>query len=495
MAKLLVKLERDGRIPLHRQLYEEIRQLILSGELKANTKLPSTRVLSEELNVSRPTASAAYKQLLDEGYLQTFSGFGTFVSANLPDASLLESNRQQSVQPGKAAKQSLSSCGSYFHNKNPIDYEQKELWIDFRDGSPALDRFPLRLWRKLMMESYSTSALSALEYPADPRGYLPLRQALANYLRRVRSVVCGEEQIIIVAGSQQALNLVARVHVDIGDAVALEEPGFPGAREIFASYGAYLKPIPVDEEGLITESLLKFDRAPKVLYLTPSHQYPLGSVLSLPRRIDITNWGKAKGAVIVEDDYDGEFRYEGRPLPALQSLNNQCQVVYIGTFSKVLFPSLRIGYMVVPDHLVDVYSWAKRTADHSSPVVEQMALAEFILGGAFERHIRQMRTLYNHRRQSLVQSLKAQFGEGVTILGENTGMHFTARIRHQGDVESLPEKLLVRGVRLPSTRLNYLAGQYPGGEFIFNYANNGEKKSAAAVMLMARLLAKTDEVH
>jgi GntR family transcriptional regulator/MocR family aminotransferase len=325
-----------------------------------------------------------------------------------------------------------------------------------------------------------------LDY-ANSLGYRPLREAIARYLVQSRAVQCSADQILIVAGSQQALDLVTRILIDRGDQIALENPGYLGARQIFLAQGATLYPLPVDSSGVVVEALWKRLPEIKLVYVTPSHQFPTGAVLSLSRRLDLLAWAELAGALIVEDDYDSEYRYGGRPIPALQGLDHRGLVLYIGTFSKVLFPSLRIGYLVVPPKLIEVFARAKWLSDRQSPLLEQYVLTDFINEGYLERHIRRMRSLYNQRRQKLVQALIDYFGERVTILGENAGMHLMVRLSTPLSDKAVISRAAAMGVGLVSARRYYLENEC-SGEFILGYADLREPEIEIGVQRLATAL-------
>ncbi len=465
---LAIKLDSDAPVPLHRQLYEELRQAILTGRLSRGKRIPSTRLLAKSLGISRTTVTVAYEQLLSEGYLETTVGSGTFVCSQLPDELLnsaaINSSPEESHPPVK-----LSNYGAILANTEIPYYQEPNLPISFRYGQPSIDQFPLKLWRKLLSRHCSAN-LDWLNYPTDAGGYKPLREAIACYLSRSRAVQCEPDQIIITSGSQQALDLVTRLLIAPGDGIALEEPGYPGARYTFLMQGAKLYPVPVDESGLVIEKLTNYSKKSiKLIYITPSHQFPTGAVLSLPRRLELLVWAQKMGIMIIEDDYDSEYRYGERPIPALQGLDHSNSVLYIGTFSKMLFPSLRIGYLVVPQHLVSLLTRAKWLTDRHSPLLEQKVLVDFLNEGHLESYIRRMRTHYNQLRQILVQTLKTYFDQQVTILGEKAGIHLMVRLKTKLSDEEIIHRAAEVGVSMVTAQPYYLKNK-PKGEFIFGYA-------------------------
>jgi GntR family transcriptional regulator/MocR family aminotransferase len=334
-----IALDPKSDLALHRQLYEAFRQLILSGQLLPKQRLPSTRALAHSLAISRTTVTQCYEQLISEGYLQAVRSSGTFVCAQLPD-DLLHSPLQE-LQPNQSTSKALSFSiyGASLTNDTPLYSPRLELPISFRYGQPDLNAFPVSQWRQLLSRHCRKSDRVMLDYATDSLGHQPLREAIARYLVQSRAVQCNADQILIVSGSQQALDLVSRVLIDRSDGIALEDPGYLGARHIFLAQGARLYPLPVDSSGVVVEALWK--ESPhriKLVYVTPSHQFPTGAVLSLSRRLELLTWAEQAGALIIEDDYDSKYRYEGRPIPALQGLDQTSSVIYIGTFSKSCFP-------------------------------------------------------------------------------------------------------------------------------------------------------------
>lgn len=486
VMEFAIALDPQSNLPLHRQVYEALRQLILAGKLLPKQRLPSTRALAKSLAISRATVTQSYEQLISEGYLQTISGGGTYVCDFLPEEFL---HSKRTLQPNTDCvtdNVNLSTYGTNLITNAPLYSPRLSLPIEFCYGQPALDAFPLNLWRQLISRHCRQSDRLMLDYATDSLGYQPLRDAIARYLIQSRAVQCNADQIIIVGGSQQALDLVSRVAIDPGDGIAVEDPGYLGARHVFLSQAAKLYPIPVDSLGMQIEQLYHLSNI-KLVYITPSHQFPTGALLSLARRLELLAWAKQTGGLIIEDDYDSEFRYEGRPIPALQGLDRTNSVLYIGTFSKVLFPSLRIAYLVVPPKLVNVFARAKWLVDRQSPLLEQYVLTDFINEGHLERHIRRMRALYDRRRQALVGTLANYFGDRITICGENAGMHLMVRLFTNLSDRTIIERARAVGVGLVSARQYYLKNTC-NCEFVLGYADldeaeiaNGVQKLAAAI--------------
>jgi GntR family transcriptional regulator / MocR family aminotransferase len=482
---LAILLDKAINLPLHQQLYEELRQAILTSRLLPGQRLPSTRVLAQSLAISRGTVKLSYEQLLNEGYLETANGSGTFVCQQISDQAL-QALPSQSRCSGTLTVSGLSKYAQNFVNRELPKQPSSRPEIDFCYWQPAFDHFPLNIWRQITTRHLHDFDL--LDYSPDFLGYKPLREAIAHHLARSRAVRCNAEQVIIVNGAQQALDLIARLFIDPGDCIAMEEPGYLSARRVFQSQGAQILPITVDSSGLMIEQLqATANQTIKFVYVTPSHQFPTGAILSLPRRLEFLAWAQKTGTMIVEDDYDSEYRYGERPIPALQGLDQSDSVIYIGTFSKVLFPALRIGYLVVPPGLVKFFDQAKRLADRHLPLLEQSVLADFINQGYLERHLRRMRHLYNQRRQALVKSLKSRLKEHVTIVGDAAGIHLMAQLHTDMSDQEIMVRAAQMEVGLTSAKLFYLSSS-KGGQFLFGYANLDQEKIDTGVGRLAQIL-------
>lgn len=484
---LAIYLDRTSAIPIYQQLTEKIRLGVLEGTLQPNQKLPSSRSLAKSLAISRSTVTQSYEQLESEGYLETRRGSGTYICQQIPERWL----NSETIAP-VATKPQPQPCLSHFGSNllaiEHLQVSEPDDKISFRYGNPAIEYFPIQQWRKLLARHCDRSP-TLLNYAADAAGYFPLRQEIANYLKRSRGVRCTPEQIIIVNGSQQALDLIARLLLDVGDWVAAEEPGYLGARECFLGQFANIQPIPVNSEGLDVAVLSNCQQKFKLVYVTPSHQFPTGVTMSLSQRIALLQWTEATETLIIEDDYDSEYRYESQPIPALQGMDRTDSVIYLGTFSKVLFPSLRIGYLVVPPDWIAVITKAKWLCDRFCPILEQYALTDWIAEGHFTRHIRRMRQLYDSRRQALIQALKYYFGERVTILGANAGIHVMVKIATNLSDELAVAKAAAAGIGIIPARKYYLQPQRQG-EFIFGYAQLEIPQIEAGIEKLARVLNK-----
>ena len=400
-----IPLERAAATPLFRQLYLQMKEAILAGDIAPSARLPATRELGRLLTVSRQTVLAAYEQLMAEGYLVGTVGKGTFVSASLPAAA----SRGKASGDGAAAPplvRPLSARGEAMasamarvrHHDGPLR--------TFRISMPGLDLFPFEVWRKLEARHWSRRQVP-LGY-GGAAGHAPLRELLCAYLQASRGVRCVPEQIVITTGSQQALYLLAQLLLAPGEGVWLESPGYQGALAPFAVAGAKICPVPVDAEGMdVAYAAARYPDA-RMAFATPSHQLPLGVTMSLARRLALLRWAQAQRAWIVEDDYDSEYRYTGPPLASLQSLDRTGCVIYVGTLSKVLFPGLRLGYIVAPPGLAEPLARAKAVVDRHSPIVPQAVLADFIQEGHFARHIRRTRDAYGERRIAMLEAIAAR---------------------------------------------------------------------------------------
>ncbi|MEM9925491.1 MAG: PLP-dependent aminotransferase family protein [Cyanobacteria bacterium P01_D01_bin.50] len=486
---LAIALDNNSSKPLHQQLYEQLRQAILSGRLTPGERIPSTRALSKSLSISRFTVTTSYEKLLSEGYLETIIGSGTFVCQQIPD-DLIQSNIIERVEKINPSSIKLSTYGETLVNtKNVPRVREPKLEINFRYGTPALSEFPIKQWRRLLSR-YCSANLDWLNYSTQPLGYQPLREAITHYLTRSRAVNCQPEQILITNGTQQALDLILRLLISPGETIAMENPGYLSARMIFETQGANILPISVDNAGLIVQQLANSTQNNiRLVYVTPSHQFPTGAILSLPRRLELLNWAQQTRGLIIEDDYDSEFRYGEKPIPALQGLDCSDCVLYIGTFSKIIFPSLRIGYLVLPKNLVAPFTRAKWLSDRHLPILEQQVLADFIELGYLERHIRKMRSIYDKRRQTLVQLLEKHFGNNTQILGEKAGIHLMVRLNTNLTDEEIIQRAAKVGVGMMSANPHYLTN-HPTGEFIFGYGELTETQLREGINRLAEIIPK-----
>lgn len=431
MPLLDLDIDPGSPTPLHRQLYEGLRKAILAGRLPPRGRLPSSRALAIELGLSRNTILTAFEQLASEGYLEARQGSGSRVAAMLPDplppaASRIPAPRHASpgAKPAMpAGRARLSLRGTALSAATSARATRGD--GAFAPAIPDLDIFPFELWSRLLAKSWRRPTL-AMASGRDAAGYLPLRAAIADYLRRVRAVRCEPEQVVVLSGIRQAVDLAVRLLLDAGDKVWIEEPGYAGVREVLRAAGARLVPVPIDDEGLSVKTGAKKAPDARLVCVAPSHQYPLGTVMTLGRRLELLAWARPAGAWIVEDDYDSEFRYAGRPLAALQGLDEDGRVIYVGSFSKVLFPSLRLGYLVAPPALVEGFTAARSTLDDHAAMTAQPALAAFIAEGHFAAHIRRTRKLYAARQAALLSAAGRHLQGLLDLAPASAGMHLLA---------------------------------------------------------------------
>ena len=482
----LVALDGESQTPLYRQLYDSLRRAILAGQLAPGARLQSTREMAAELNVSRNTVVNAYEQLLAEGYLEGQVGSGTYVSRALPEDLLDVKTVTRSLTRSVGKGLGLSERGKVFAAFARGVPRAPEEVRPFQPGVPALDAFPFEIWSKLLARHGRNPSDALLGY-GEPQGHAPLRRAVSSYLGLSRAVRCAPEQVVIVDGAQMAFDLVARVLLDPGEAAWLEEPGYPGARAAFTAAGARLVHVPVDEDGLDVTAGAALESNVRLIYVTPSHQFPLGMTMSLPRRLALLDWAGRAGAWVVEDDFDSEYRYEGRPLASLQGLDNDGRVVYVGTFSKVLFPSLRLGYLVVPPNLVDAFVAARAMSGRHSPTVEQAVLTDFIEEGHFGRHIRRMRTLYRERQAALLAALREEAGGLVEVEPSVAGIHLAAWLPEGLDDREVSREAFRRGVEARPMSAFY-AGRPGRGGVELGYAAYSEEKLRRGAALLAEAI-------
>jgi len=480
----LIAVDRRSPKALHKQIYDSYRVAILEGRLRPSQRIPSTRVLAAELGVSRFPVLNAYAQLLAEGYFESRVGAGTVVCSALPDRFTISAPASVQVAGSRQRPRPVARRASILHR-----FEIPP-WIRglgaFGVGQVAFDQFPLRTWTNLVVRHCRNMSAHSFHY-GEHMGSEGLREAIASYLRTSRSVRCEAKQVLIVGGSQQALEISARVLLDPGSSVWVEDPGYRLARDAFALTDCNLVPVPVDKEGLIVAEGIKRCSKARAAIVTPSHQFPLGVTMSVQRRLELLNWAENSGSWIIEDDYDSEYRYESSPIPSLQGLDANERVIYIGTFSKVLSPSLRLGYIVIPLPLVDRFLIVRRAMDICPPSFYQDVVADFMNEGHFGRHIRRMRILYRERRSALVDSLNRELGSKAEVLGSEAGMHLTITL--QGGIDD-------RTIAARAARQNLwiwpLSGSYLGPEarpgFILGFGSTAAADIPGSVRTLRNLL-------
>jgi GntR family transcriptional regulator/MocR family aminotransferase len=443
-TSLLIRIDSGARGALQQQIYSGIRRAILDGVLEPGERLLSSRALAADLGVSRTTSLLALEQLLAEGYLTTRRGSGTFVARELPD------DRPRGRVPVKARAPRhppLSRRGEALVATRPAA-RRVEVGPPrpFRIGTPAVDLFPIRLWSQLSSRRLRSATPSHLDY-GEAAGFLPLRQAIADHVRTARGTRCDAGQIFVVAGAQSALDLACRLLLDPGDEAWMEEPGFPGARSALVGAGARIHPVRVDGEGLDVEAGTKRAPRARLVCVTPSHQFPLGVPMSLRRRLALLQWARAADAWVLEDDYDSEFRYGAPPIPCLHGLDAEGRVVYVGSFSKTLFPSLRLGFMILPSDLRDRVLAVRVSSDVHPPLLDQAVLADFMLAGHYERHVRRMRAVYRERLEALSDAAERRCGGALRLRETRTGLHAVADLT-AADASRVFAEAAARGVEV-----------------------------------------------
>jgi len=478
-----IAVDRTAAAPLYRQVYDAYRTAIVEGRLRAGERVPSTRALAIELNISRIPILEAYAQLLAEGYFESRVGACTVVSRALPDQVITPQAR-------------VSKPTRISHRPRPLSVRSSKVllvetgpwgrgWGAFGVSQVAYEHFPFLIWNSLVARHCRNIQAESLDY-GNPLGSRELREAVATYLRTARAVRCEAEQIMIVSGSQQALEITTCVLLDPGSRVWMEEPGYRFARSVFASNSCLIVPVPVDGKGLNVAAGI--ERCPKarVVLVSPSHQYPLGATMSASRRLQLLEWAERSGSWIIEDDYDSEYRYESMPIASLQGLDKNSRVIYVGTFSKVLFPSLRLGYLVIPPDLVDRFVAVRVAMDIAPCGFFQKVLADFIQEGHFSRHIRRMRLLYNERRNVLLESIRTELGVGAEVTGGQAGMHLSVAIKGISD-KDIAIRAAKQNLWLVPLSSSYLRKAIRQG-FILGFGSTAAEDIPKAVRKMKVLL-------
>ena len=469
-------------VALYRWLYDELRAAILTGHLRPGARLPATRDLAAQYGLSRPTIVTAFEQLQSEGYVEGRTGSGTYVSETLPE-DLLQAPPAEApagARPGKIQLSDYARRLQLFAAAEPGPARA------FRATQPALDSFPVDLWAQVAarrLRRVSTHLLSG----GEAQGYRPLREAVAEYLNTSRGVNCSADQVVINSGVQEALDRTAHLLLDAGEPVWMEEPGYPGAAATFHAVGAKICRVPVDAEGLDLQAGQRRWLRPHLVYVTPAHQFPLGMTMSLRRRLALLEWARRSRTVVFEDDYDSEYRYSGRPIPALQGLDRTGVVIFAGSFTDVLFPALRLGYLVLPPHMVEIFAAAESVSTHHPPLIEQAILCDFIREGHFARHVRRMRQLYAERLGVLVESAQARLAGLLELSSVEAGLRtvgwlqggisaeHAARAAAEADVEAVP-----------LGRCAY--GRSPQNGLLLGFAAVDEKELRRGVEQLARAL-------
>jgi GntR family transcriptional regulator / MocR family aminotransferase len=483
-APPFIPFERNSGRPFYKQIYDGCRAAILSGRLQPGQRLPSTRALAVELKISRLPVINAYEQLLHEGYIEGKVGAGTYVKGSIPDELTVPVLVGDSAERQDERARSLRTTGAYSPGTNTSG--EKELLGPFRVSLPALDHFPYQIWSRLVSRHAKNLSVDLMAY-GDPAGLLTLREAIAQYLRTARAVNCETSQVLIVSGSQMALQLCSMALLTPRDAACLEEPGYPGARDALRSTGATLIPIALDGEGIMVEEVASRGKKVRAVYVTPSHQYPLGLSMSASRRLELLDWARRGRAWIIEDDYDSEYRYASRPIGALQGMDTGSRVIYIGTFSKVLFPSLRLGYVVVPPLLLNKFIRLRETLDLFSPTLYQLVLTDFLQEGHFARHLRRMRSVYLRRRDALVEGLGRHLGELLKPCNADAGLHLSAFLPRGMDDLEIVRRCAQRGINASPLSACYMSRR-PKSGLILGFGGSDESRIGPAVQKLSKIV-------
>jgi GntR family transcriptional regulator / MocR family aminotransferase len=482
-TSLLIRVDPGAPVGLQQQIYAGVRRAILDGVLPPGTRVPSSRALAADLRVSRTTSPLALEQLLSEGYLTARLGSGTFVAQELPDDLPGARGSRPTHSPRHPP---LSKRGKALAAARPPSDRLAGPPRPFRIGIPAVDLFPVRLWSQLWTRRLRSATPSQLDY-GETAGFPALRQAIAEHVRAARGTECDPDQVFVVSGAQRAMDLLCQLLLDSGDEAWMEEPGYPGARSALIAAGARIRLVPVDDDGLNVEAGARRGRRARLVYVTPSHQFPLGVPMSLPRRLALLRWASAAGAWLIEDDYDSEFRYGARPIPCLHGLDADGRVVYVGSFSKTLFPALRLGFMIVPQDLRDELLAVRRATEVHPPRLDQAVLADFMLGGHYERHLRRVRAAYRERLEALRHAAERHCAGALRLRPVRAGLHAVADLVEE-DARRVHEAAAERGVEVMPLSAYYFGRARPQNALVLGFGGvradsveEGMKRLAAAI--------------
>ena len=483
---LLQHFDRQSSVPGNQQLYRLLRKAILTRVLPPEARLPSSRELSSELVVCRNTVLYAYQQLLAEGFVEGRSGSGTFVIDTTPimPAREEQARRKAQLEVVAPAAPALSRRGQALVTHAGASSTQ---WGAFVPGVPDVTQFPHALWSRLQAKAWRKPAPDALTY-AQGGGHMPLREALAEYLKIARSVECQPEQVVVTAGIHQSIDLCLRLLSDPGDLAWVEDPGYWGTRNLLRASGLQIRPIAVDADGMCpSEDDMR--HVPRFIFVTPSHQYPLGSVMGLARRRKLLEYARQHGCWIVEDDYDSEFRYSGKPLLSLQGMDSGDRVLYLGTFSKTMFPGLRLGYLVLPRGLVEPFVTGVNELHRAGNVPTQAALAEFITQGFFASHIRRMRGIYAARLHLLERLIKERFGASeVTVCGSDAGLHLVLLLPERCDDRAIARDAAAQGIGVRPLSTYYHDASHARNGLLLGYGAVADEQIQPAFDALAVIL-------
>lgn len=475
-------------LPAYRRLYEQIRDGILDGQLPPGSRLPASRRLAAEAGLSRNTVLAAFEQLDAEGYLDKRRGSGTYVAATVVPQNLMTDHA-----PGTRSNSTLGQCFSARGQSItmaarmplPATTGVPARSTAFQIGLPGLSDFPTDLWVRMVSSRLRRSSRDLMCYD-DPAGYRPLREAIASHVAISRGIRCTADQVVIVSGSQQALEFCGRILLDPGDPVWLEDPCYLGAKTALISSGARIVPVPVDVNGLDVVAGVEAEPKAKLAIVTPSHQFPLGVTMALDRRLALLEWAASSGAWVVEDDYDNEFHYRGKPLAALRAIDPHRRVIYVGTFSKTMFPGLRIGYVIAPPDLVDGFVAAHLSSDMHSPLVDQAVLTDFMQEGHFARHLRHMRALYSERQTFLIDQVRRHIADSIRVEPSGNGLHLVGWLVGELDEHNVSQRAAEAGIHLWPLSIHCIDRQLPPA-VLLGYAGTSTSDTATAVDVLRRI--------
>jgi GntR family transcriptional regulator/MocR family aminotransferase len=485
VSELLIPLDPASDTPLHRQIYHGLREAILSGRLAAGLRIPSSRLLATSLGVSRSTILVAFEQLVADGFVIGSVGSGSYVATELP-ARLL-ANRATPPQPlATAGPPRVADRVRQLEAMPAPGWRIPHPPAPFRAGMPPLDQFPAAQWSRYLTRRGKTLREAELRY-GTPLGYLPLREAIVAHHAAARGVRCSADQVMVVSSTQEALDLCCRVLLNQGDEAWLEDPSYDGVRGAYMLAGIRTIPVPVDEQGLVVDRGIAAAPRARMVYVSPSHQYPLGVTLGLSRRLALLEWAREADAWILEDDYDSEYRYAGQPLTALQGLDSAGRVLYIGTFSKTLFPSLRLAYIVVPSALVGSFLRVRRLGAQHAPTLEQAVLRDFIVDGQYARHIRRMRALCLERRDAMVEAAREEAADLLEVAVPETGLHTIAWLRNGSSDLAAHAAVTAAGVDVAPLSSYYLGDSHRSG-LIVGFAGYRPEALRSSMRAMAHAL-------
>jgi GntR family transcriptional regulator / MocR family aminotransferase len=414
-----ITLDAHSKTPLYRQIAVWFQRAIVDGQLRPGQRVPSTRALADQLQISRIPVLGAYELLIAEGYLRPFVGAGTCVSESIPDGVFAPARRESA---STAEEDSQSGAKRRTSRRAAGMTGPAQEWLERARGCVDLTHFPTREWSRLVNRHVRKLSREVMGY-SDAMGYLPLREALAEYLGAFRGVRCDPSQVLVTTGSQQGVQIAALALLDPRDPVLIEEPSYPGAQQALKAAGAQLTPVPVDREGMNVAYAIERAGRARVAFVTPSHQFPMGVTMSAPRRLELLAWASRNGGWILEDDYDSEFRFGGSPIGSLQGVDSESRVIYIGTLSKVMAPAMRLGFLVIPRDLIRSFMMLRNASDTFSPLLYQLVMNDFIREGHFSHHLKRMRNLYAERRRMMLAAIEAEFGDTLEIVGDDAGMH------------------------------------------------------------------------